>query len=110
MIAPCNKRHRHQDLLVDLHLIEMEAPADLDIDLVVDPYATHAHPQVQASIAKRPRCHVHVTPTYASWLNQVERWFGLISQRASKRNSFRNVTHLVVRQANWLSTRGGSPL
>ncbi len=95
MIAPCNKRHRHQDLLVVLHLIDREAPADLDIHLLVDPYATHTRRQVQASIAKRPLCHVHVTPTYASWLNQVERWFGLISQRASKRNSFCNVTHLV---------------
>ena len=46
-------------------------------------------------MAKRPRYHLHFTPTYASWLNQVERWFGLITQRAIKRNSFRNVTHLV---------------
>ena len=70
-------------------------PAALDIHLVVDNYATHRHAKVRAWLARRPRYHLHFTPTYASWLNQVERWFGLISQRAIKRASFRNVTHLV---------------
>ena len=69
--------------------------AALDIHLVVDNYATHRHAKVKAWLARRPRYHLHFTPAYASWLNQVERWFGLISQRAIKRASFRNVTHLV---------------
>ena len=63
--------------------------------MVVDNYATHKHPKIKAWIAKRSRYYLHFTPTYASWLNQVERWFGLITQRAIKRNSFRNVKHLV---------------
>ena len=95
VIAQCKKRHRHQDFLAFLRLIDREVPAALDIHLVVDNYATHRHAKVKAWLAKRLRYHLHFTPTYASWLNQVERWFGLISQRAIKRASFRNVTHLV---------------
>ncbi len=95
MIARCKKRHRHQDFLAFLRLIDKEVPTDLDIHLVVDNYATHKHPKIKAWIAKRSRYHLHFTPTYASWLNQVERWFGLITQRAIKRDSFRNIKHLV---------------
>ena len=95
VLAQCKKRHRHQDFLAFLRLIDREVPAALDIHLVVDNYATHRHAKVRAWLARRPRYHLHFTPTYASWLNQVERWFGLISQRAIKRASFRNVTHLV---------------
>ncbi len=94
-IAPCKKRHRRQDLLPFLRLVDQEAPADLDIHLVLDNDATHKHPKVQEWIAKRERYHLHVTPTYSSWRNQVERWFGLLGQRAIKRGSFRNVTDLV---------------
>ena len=77
VIAKCRKRHRHQDWIAFLNLIDKETPADLDIHLILDNYATHKHPKVKAWIAKRPRYHLHFTPTYASWLNQVERWFGL---------------------------------
>ena len=96
VIAKCRKRHRHQDWLAFLNLIDKETPADLDIHLILDNYATHKHPKVKAWIAKRPRYHLHFTPTYASWLNQVERWFGLISQRAIKQGSFRSVKELVT--------------
>ena len=96
VIAKCSKRHRHQDFLVFLNVIDRETPEDLDIHLVLDNYATHKHPKVKAWLAKRPRYHLHFTPTYASWLNQVERWFGLISQRAIKRGSFRSVKELVT--------------
>ena len=70
-------------------------PAELDIHLVLDNYATHQHAKVKRWLAARPRFHLHFTPTSASWLNQVERWFGLLSQRAIKRGSFRSVTDLV---------------
>ena len=95
VIAKCRKRHRHQDLIAFLNLIDKETPADLDIHLILDNYSTHKHPKVRAWMAKRPRYHLYFTPTYASWLNQVERWFGLISQRAIKRGSFRSVKELV---------------
>ena len=79
-----------------LTLINKETPAALDIHLVLDNYATHKHPKVKAWLAKRPRYHLHFTPTYSSWLNQVERWFGLLSRRTIQRGSFRNVTDLVT--------------
>jgi putative transposase len=58
-------------------------PEDLDVHLIADNCCTHKHAKVRAWLAQRPRFHVHYTPTYASWLNQVERWFGIITQRAS---------------------------
>ena len=70
-------------------------PAHLDIHLVVDNYATHKHAKVRDWLARRARCHMHYTPTYASWINQVERWFGLITQQAIRRGSFSNVKELV---------------
>ena len=94
VIARCRQRHRHQEFLDFLRLIDRETPPELDLHLVVDNYATHKHPKVRAWLAKRPRFHLHFTPTYSSWLNQVERWFGLISQKAIQRGSFRNATQL----------------
>ena len=95
ILGKCSKRHRHQEFLAFLRLVDRETPPELDIHLVLDNYATHKHPKVQAWLAKRPRYHLHFTPTSASWLNQVERWFGLISQRAIKRGSFDSVAQLV---------------
>lgn len=90
-------RHRHQAFLAFLGHIEANIPARFDVHRVLDTYATHKHPKVRAWRAKRPRYHVHFTPTYASWLNQVERWFGVITQRAIRRGSFRTVRELVRR-------------
>ena len=81
VIGRCRKRHRHEEFLAFLRLIDREVPAELDIHLVLDNYATHKHAKVKQWLAARPRFHLHFTPTYASWLNQVERWFGLLSQR-----------------------------
>ena len=61
----------------------------------MDNYATHKHPKVRTWLSQRPRYHIHYTPTYSSWLNQVERWFGLITQRAIRRGSFSSVQDLV---------------
>ena len=84
-------RLRLQEYLSFLRQIEKSVPADLELHLIVDNYATHKHPKVRAWLAQRPRFHVHYTPTYASWLNQVERWFGIITQRAIRRGSFSSV-------------------
>ncbi|NEV03406.1 transposase, partial [Bradyrhizobium uaiense] len=67
-----------QEFLAFLRHIEANVPPQLDIHLVVDNYATHKHPKVRTWLARRPRGHIHFTPTYASWLNQVERFFALI--------------------------------
>ena len=91
VLGKCSRRHRHQDFLAFLRLVDRETSAELDLHLVVDNDATHKHPKVRAWLAQRPRFHLHFTPTPASWLHQVERWFGLISQRAIKRGSFDSV-------------------
>ena len=84
VLSQCRKRHRHEEFLSFLRLIDREVPAELDIHLVLDNYATHKHAKVRQWLAAHPRFHLHFTPTYASWLNQVERWFGLLSQRANQ--------------------------
>lgn len=94
VLSQCKKQHRHQEFLSFLRHIERNVPEGLDVHLVVDNYATHKHAKVKNWLAKRPRFHVHFTPTYASWLNQVERWFGIITQRAIRRGSFKNVRDL----------------
>jgi len=97
ILAQCHRRHRHQEFLRFLAHIDAAVPAPLDVHLIVDNYATHKHPKVRAWLARRPRYHLHFTPTYASWLNQVERWFALITSRAIRRGSFRTVRELVRR-------------
>ena len=83
--------------LTFLRLIDKEVPPDLDILLIADNYATHKHAKVKAWLAARPRYHLHFTPTYSSWLNQVERWFGLISHQALRRGTFTSMTDLIRR-------------
>ena len=94
VIANCKTRHRHQEFLQFLREIEANVPKDLDIHLVVDNYATHKHPKVRRWISARPRYHIHYTPTYSSWLNQVEIWFNMITQKAIRRGSFKSVKEL----------------
>ena len=63
--------------------------------LIVVNYATHKRTTVKAWLAKRPRYHVHYTPTYATWISQVERWFGIITEKAIRRSSFNSTTELI---------------
>ena len=97
VIAPCQERHCRQEWLSFLRLIDREMPDGLDIHLVCDLYITHQHAKVRAWIAKRTPFHLNLTWTYAVWLNQVERRFGRLSQRAIKRSRFRGVTELCGR-------------
>jgi putative transposase len=97
VLTQCRPRHRHQEFLGFLRQIEKSVPEDLDVHLIVDNYCTHKHAKVRAWLAQRPRFHVHYTPTYASWLNQVERWFGIITQRAIRRGSFSSVKELIAK-------------
>ena len=95
VITQCKPRHRHQEFLAFLNHLDHNVPAELEAHLVADNYPTHKHPRVKAWLARHPRFHLHYTPTYASWLNQVERWFALITHRAIRRGSFRSVRDLV---------------
>jgi transposase len=97
VIAECKPRHRHQEFLNFLRRIDKEVPSKLDVHLVVDNDCTHKHAKVRSWLAQRPRFHGHDTPTYASWLNQMERWFGIITQRAIRHGSFSSVKELIAK-------------
>ena len=96
VLAQCKRRHRHQEFLQFLQHIETSVPKTLDVHLIVDNYATHKHATVRRWLSARPRFHIHFTPTYSSWLNQVEIWFNIITQRAIRRGTFRSVRDLVT--------------
>ena len=94
VIGKCFPRHRAAEFRTFLDEIETSTPADLDIRLVLDNSATHKTRLIRDWLAKRPRYHVHFTPTSASWINQVERWFALLTERALRRGVHRSVTEL----------------
>jgi putative transposase len=95
VFTECKPRHRHQEFLAFLRKLDECIPSEIDVHLIVDNYGTHKHSKVRTWLAQRPRYQIHYTPTYSSWLNQVERWFALITQRAIRRGSFRSVKELV---------------
>ena len=95
VLTQCRQRHRHQEYLGFLREIQNNVPEALDVHIIVDNYATHKHPRVKRWFAARPRFHLHFTPTYASWLNQVEIWFNRITQQTIRRGTFRSVKELI---------------
>ena len=95
VISQCMKRHRHQEWLRFLRQIDAATPQDKILHLIADNYATHKHPKVKAWLAKHPRFHMHFTPTSASWLNMVERFFRDLSEQQLARGVFHNVPELV---------------
>ncbi len=97
VLTQCKPRHRHQEFLAFLRHLDRSVPTHLDVHLILDNYATHKHAAIKRWLVPRPRYHVHFTPTYASWLNQVERWFSVITQRTIRRGSFTSVKQLVAR-------------
>lgn len=97
VMSQCKKRHRHQEFLQFLRHIDTNVPSELDLHIVMDNYATHKHHDVRLWLAKHPRFQIHFTPTYSSWLNQVETWFGIITRKVIRRGSFNSVKQLVAR-------------
>jgi transposase len=94
VIGRCFPRHRAAEFRRFLDELDANVPADLDVHLVLDNSATHKTALIKGWFAKRPRYHVHFTPTSASWINQVERWFGLLTERALRRGVHRSVAEL----------------
>lgn len=109
VIGQCHRRHRHQEFLLFLNRIEGEVPAELDIHLVMDNYATHKTPKVAAWFKKHPRYHLHFTPTSASWLNQVERWFAKITDQRIRRSAFRCVKDLEKAIEDYIANNNAQP-
>src|SRR6266849_4566417 len=94
VIGKCWPRHRAIEFRKFLNQIDRAVPADVTVHLVLDNYATHKTKEIQAWFLRHPRYHLHFTPTHSSWLNQVERWFALLSQRQIKRGSHYSVREL----------------
>ena len=94
VIARCFPRHRAREFLKFLRTIEANVPADLDVHLVMDNYATHKTPAIRKWFARHPRWHIHFTPTSASWLNQVERFFALLTEKQLRRGIHRSTREL----------------
>jgi transposase len=109
VIGECMKRHRHQEWLKFLKLIDRSTPKGHDLHLIADNYATHKHPVVKAWLAKHPRFHMHFTPTSASWLNQVERFFGLITGDRIRRGVFKSVAELEAAIYDYLEHHNAHP-
>lgn len=95
LIGTCMSKHRHQEWIKFLKLIDAETPAELDLHLIVDNYATHKHPKVMAWRKRHPRFHFHFIPTSSSWLNLIERWFREITDKRIRRGTFRSVEQLI---------------
>src|SRR5712691_1506731 len=95
VIGTCMPRHRHTEFLAFLERIERDTPKRLAIHLILDNYGTHKHPAVKDWFAAHPRYHLHFTPTSASWLNLVERWFAEITRQRIRRGTFRSVPDLI---------------
>ena len=111
VIGTCLPRHRSKEFLKFLRELELQVPADLHIHLIVDNASSHKSAEVQRWLAtkKRARFHFHFTPTSSSWLNQVERLFGIITDRMIRRGTFRSVNELETAIYTWLAAWNSSP-
>jgi transposase len=109
VIATHYRRHRHQEFLRFLKLIDTAVPKDLDLHLVLDNYATHKTPAVKAWLLKHPRFHLHFTPTSSSWMNLVERWFAELTNRKLRRSAHRSVTDLEADVRKWINEWNADP-
>ena len=109
VIGTCMKQHRHQEWLKFLRLIDKQTPPEKELHLIADNYATHKHPAVQRWLSQHPRFHMHFTPTSASWLNMVERFFRDITQNRLKRDCFASVDQLITAIDNYLAKHNREP-
>jgi transposase len=109
VIGQCQARHRHIEWLKFLRLLDAQTAADRDLHLILDNYATHKHPKVKAWLEKHPRFHLHFTPTSASWLNMVERFFRDLSSKRLRRGVFRSLPELIEAITAYLRSYNARP-
>ena len=109
LIGTCMPRHRHQEWIKFLQLIDQQTPAELDLHLIVDNYRTHKHPKVQKWLRQHPRFHIHFIPTSSSWLNLVERWFREITDKRIRRESFSSVKRLIQTIMDYIAQHNENP-
>ncbi len=108
VIGTCMQKHRHQEWIKFLRLIDKETSSELDLHLIVDNYATHKHPKVKKWLKRHSRFHIHFIPTSSSWLNLVERWFREITDKRIRRGVFRNVNELKTAILSFIDTHNES--
>lgn len=109
VIGELHRRHRAKEFLQFLRTIDANVPEALEVHLVMDNYGTHKTPSVRSWFARHPRFHAHFTPTSSSWLNMVERWFGLLSEKQIKRGTHRSTMQLEQAIRQYLAIHNESP-
>ena len=109
LIGQLHRRHRSVEFRKFLDVIEAQVPASLDIHLIMDNYGTHKTATIRKWFAKRPRFHVHYTPTYGSWINLVERWFAELTNKRIRRGVFRSVKELEVAIREYIEVHNQDP-
>lgn len=109
VMGMCAARHRSREFLSFLKQIEAQAPADKGVHLILDNYATHKTPTVKRWLARHPRFHLHFTPIGGSWLNQVERWFASLTDKALRRSVHRSVADLTQTIEHYIATNNANP-
>jgi transposase len=109
VISQLHRRHRHQEFLKFLKTIDKNVPAELEVHLVCDNYGTHKTPAIQAWLERHPRFTIHFTPTGSSWINQVERWFGYLTDQMIRRGVHKSVQALEADIRRWIETWNEDP-
>jgi transposase len=105
----CQQRHRHQEWLKFLRMIDETIAAEMQIHIICDNYATHKHPSIQRWIAKHKRFHVHFTPTSASWLNMIERFFRDLTDKRIRRGIFQDLEQLIMAIGDYIDSHNENP-
>ena len=109
VFGTCMKQHRHTEWLKFLRLIEKSVPVGKDIHIICDNYSTHKHAKVRKWLERRPRIHVHFTPTSASWLNMVERFFRDLTDKCVRRGVFHSTPDLEQALLDYIETHNEEP-
>jgi transposase len=109
VIGECMPKHTHAEWLAFLKRIDRETPARLDVHVICDNYSTHKHAKVDRWLKRHPRFHVHFTPTSASWLNMIERFFRDLTENAVRRGVFRSVPDLIAAIESYLASHNDQP-
>ena len=110
VIAKCERRHRHVEFLRFLNRVYKESPKKVDLHVIVDNYSTHKRAKVKKWLEKKPRVHFHFIPTNSSWLNLVERFFGLITEKQIKRGVFQSVKQLEEKIYSFIDRHNLNPV
>jgi len=109
VLSQCRSRHTHRDWIAFLKQIDHNTPPDKTLHVIADNYAAHKHPKVQSWLKRHPRFHMHFTPTSASWLNMVERFFRDLSQQRVRRGSFHSVDELIAAIEDYIRSHNEHP-